>query len=226
MVRALKRNSFATWVVIGLVITSILLAGCRATATLKTGDGPPIAERYPTAPPLAGDAPVGYWWCVIEFDIEAMRTSNSSPGPRGVQCRNGQAVSFASSSGYADGVEFRPDGTGYDLAIHQEGDSRIPTDAFRVTGSPLLFSRDRELRWRIRQDGRLHVQTQRDQYLDLEVVTADVLRVSASNRMPDLMLRAGSAAAERMMAFTSCVKGNRNKPLFDVVDCGDPIDPS
>ena len=227
MVHALKRNNFATWVGMALVLASVLLAGaCSGTATLKTGDAPPIADRYPTAPPLAGDAPVGYWWCVVEFDVDAMRTSNTSPGPHGVQCRNGVALGAFTSARYADGVEFRPDGSGHDLEINEVGDDRIPATSFRVEGSPLLFSRDRELRWRILEDGRLHIQTQRNQYLDVEVVTADVLRISASNRLPDLMIRVGSPAAKRMQAFAACVKENRRKPLFDVVDCGDPIGPS
>ena len=186
---------------------------------------------YPYAPRLSGPPPVGYWWCLVEFDIEEMRTSNSSSGPRGVQCRNGNPSSFASKTGYADGIELRTDGTGWDLEIDVEGvDTRIPEHAFRVADNGLLFSRDRELRWRWMEDGALHVQTQRNQYLSIEVVTPDVLRISTEKiddpevwREPDLMIRAGSPAAKRMQAFTACVKNNRRKPLFDVVDCGDPI---
>lgn len=211
-----------------LVVTCVVLAGaCSATTSLMNmGEGTmrPIADSYPTASPLSGDAPIGYWWCVVEFDIEKMRTSNTSRGPQTVNCRSGSALLTPyASSGYADGVEFRSDGTGHDLKIKQEGDGGIPADAFLVPGSPLLFSRDRELRWRILDDGRLHIQTQRDQYLDIEVVTPDVIRVSAERRAPDLMIRAGSPVAKRMMAFAACVEGNRNKPLFEMVDCGDPI---
>ena len=189
---------------------------------------------YPTAAPIAGDAPIGYWWCVVEFDVEEMRISNSSPGPRGVQCRNGNPSSFTSKTGYADGIELRPDGTGWDLEIDVEDiDTRIPEDAFRVPGSDLLFSRDRELRWAWQEDGSLHVQTQRNQYLSVQVVTADVIRISTEKiddpnvwREPDLMITAGSPAAKRLIAFKACVKENRRKPLFDVVDCGDPLGPA
>lgn len=94
------------------VAAVVMLVGC--SGTISTGGAPkktPI-KTWPMAEPLTGAAPVGYWECVDTFDVEELRISNKAPAPRQHRCRNldGQ---------YA--IEYRPDGTGYDLKQYRRG---------------------------------------------------------------------------------------------------------
>ena len=200
----------------------IALAGCSGTISTGGGGGKktPI-KTWPTAAPLTGSIPVGYWWCVEEDEFENLRTSNTSRyKPYVSDCRSGHSTAHQSN---AEPVEIRPDGTGYDLDVYAVDDSGIPDGAFRVTGSDALYHRSDSLRWQLLEGGaKLHYQTTRNYVHAIEVLSDDVIRYRVSFR-PDLMIRVGSSAYKSMLAFRECVSNNAGKKLFEVTDCGDPL---
>lgn len=105
-----------------------------------------------------------------------------------------------------------------------------PADAFRIEGSDLVFSRDRELRWGL-DDGILSVQTTREHRWRAEHVTANVVRLCQEFHRdhcvtPKYLIRIGSPEYKRMLAFRQCVAGNRGRNLFDVEECELPWEES
>lgn len=98
-----------------VVAAAIILAGCSGTISTSTGgerDQTPI-KTWPTAPALTGELPVGYWACIDDFDVEELRTANDRSAPRTHRCRG--------TSGGSEAIEYRPDGTGYDLEQYRRG---------------------------------------------------------------------------------------------------------
>ena len=102
-----------------------------------------------------------------------------------------------------------------------------PETAFQITGSSLLYDRDDTLRWQASGDAAIHVQTERNQIIEYEVLSDNVVRVWEQGRdrrlFSYLMFRIGSPEYKRMEAFRACVATNRGRKLFEVEDCGNPL---
>ena len=194
---------------------SAMVKGRSVTVTGPTEPTGPVTPEYPIAPELVGEPPVGYWVCVDVFDVERLRTSNSAFAPRLEHCRRGWA------DGTEYGIEIRPDGAGYDLEVRVDS-PHIPTESFVLEGVVGVFTRDDEFRWQLLDDGRIHYQTTSNYYYNLTVVGDDRLRVDRRGNST-WMLRMGTPVVNRVYEFRECVANNRGKPLFEVVDCGDPF---
>lgn len=112
-------------------------------------------------------------------------------------------------------------------AVHASGGSEPPQTAFQITGSELLYDRDDTLRWQASGGSAIHVQTERNQILEYEVLSENVIGVweQGDNRrvFSYFMFRIGSPEYQRMAAFRECVANNRGRKLFEVEDCGDPL---
>lgn len=193
---------------------ALMVVGCT---TLPGFDGKlastgSIAIRtWMPAEPLEGDIPVGRWECFPRADYAAMRRSNAAWPPD--SCRR-----IASASA----IEIRPDGVGWTLSPHDNpmlgGGGNPPDTAFSVEGSDLLYTQDREFRWSY-GDGRLLVQTTKDEVLTAAGINDDVMEVS--DRWASFyLLRIGSPSNSRLREYLSCVEDNRGRKLFDVEDCG------
>ena len=109
------------------------------------------------------------------------------------------------------------------IGVQASGGSEPPDDAFQITGSDLLYGRDDALRWRQSGENEWHVQTTKDQILVVEVLSENVIRVQEGRYEPYYMFRIGSPEHKRMTAFRECVTENRDKALFEVKDCGNPL---
>ena len=111
-------------------------------------------------------------------------------------------------------------------AAHASGGSEPPESAFQITGSDLLYDRDDTLRWQASGESAIHVQTERNQILEYEVLSENVIRVweQGDRRFFSyLMFRIGSPEYQRMADFRECVANNRGRKLFEVEDCGNPL---
>ena len=95
-----------------VVAAAFMLAGCSGTISTNTGTRTPI-KTWPTAPVLTGEFPVGYWACIDDFDVAELRTANNKNAPGTHQCRAYQGSAA---------IEYRPDGTGYDLEQYRRGE--------------------------------------------------------------------------------------------------------
>ena len=196
-----------TAVLCGLIV---LVIGCRGAVSGQ------VTVKWPTAPPLTGTAPTGYWWCVQDNgDWDELRTSNQRrKGPYLAGCRSRWTQNYA--------IEIKPGGDGNDLAVYVANDGSIPSAAVRLAGSDSVFDRVVEFKWQLNAR-QIHFQTTENRTLDMEEMSADVLRVKAVGFGHHLMIRIGSGAYQTMMAFRACVASNYNKPLFKVKDCGNPL---
>ena len=226
-----------------------MMATCRATAAALliasagyAEGGPegvtPFEGSVPVEQPMTGDLPVGRWQCFVEeWPIEEVAISNVRFPPPGC---NVELFTDAS------GVEFGPDGVGFILGIKLRGPNEWYTyqshsyneDAeFEIAGVPISrFSRVKEIRWAVEHAGdwkSCHVSVARTCLVitwrthtkyEYHVLTPDVLLyVDSYYGTRRMLFRIGSEANRRMHAFRECVAGNQRKPLFEVVDCGDPI---
>ena len=87
------------------------LAGCSASVSTPGSTTTGGIRRYPTAEPLTGPAPVGYWACVSDFDPAELRMSNSRVEPSLYRCRDGSG-SRPSSTGPTASAGTWPDTRG------------------------------------------------------------------------------------------------------------------
>ena len=125
-------------VLAGLVI--LVIAGCSGAVSVSDGEKKPSPiKTLSVAEPLEGPIPVGRWRCFLDYDLEAMRATNlRSPL---YSCQGGLL------GGFKHKYEFRPDGTGWSLNWHNSTSTRIPADAFTISGSERIYSQDDEFRW-------------------------------------------------------------------------------
>ena len=195
--------------VAGLV--ALLLVSCSGSVTVGGGKTPadPI-KTWPVAEPLEGEIPVGRWRCYPDQDLAAKRESNSST-----------VGSHCGIIGNHVFYEFRPDGAGWTLLWYDPTNSSIPSEAFKITGSNLVYSRDDEYRWGMNQ-GRLVVQTTRNRVGALTRVNDATFRYEPFGS--NVLFRIGSSAHRRMVEFEQCVSENNGRNLFEVEDCGEPPD--
>ena len=100
-------------VAVAVVVAAFVVVACSGTISTGGGSRPAPIKTWPTATPLAGEFPVGYWACIDDFDVEELRTANNKHAPRTHKCRGIHRGT--------DAIEYRPDGTGYDLERYRRG---------------------------------------------------------------------------------------------------------
>lgn len=203
-------------------VAAAVVAVVFAMVACSGAVGARVAVTWPTAAPLSGVVPVGYWECASLFNPEDYRTTNSrSAASLSRDCDGSSAPSYTNAP-LPDPIEYRADGTGYDLSAHAEGSGRIPESAFRISGSETIYNRSSELRWTI--DGStLTIQRRAERAFELTSLSVDVIRADGPGVYEMLMFRIGSPAYKRMEGFRECVAGNRGKALFEIKDCGNPL---
>ena len=155
--------------------------------------------------------PVGRWRCYRSQDFKAMRESNSAALDE--SCN---VVRFKLA------YEFRPDGTGWALSLHHP-DNTVP-DGFTISGSSHVYSRADELRWYVDSGGRrMVIQTTINRSGMVGTVNSNTFLYDP-NSFVRVFMRIGSGEYQHMERLRQCVRDNRGRALFDVVDCGEPPD--
>ena len=167
------------------------------------------------AEPLEGPIPVGRWRCYYDQDLERFRNTNSTSLLRN-DCN---VLDFKRD------FEFNPDGTGWVLDRYVAGNSSIPSEAFRISGSSLIYARKREFRWAL-NSRHLTIQTTRNLVSTITMVNDSTFRYEweSHSRGSQVFVLIGSPAHKRMAEFRACAEKNNGRNLFEVVDCGEPPD--
>lgn len=192
----------------GLVI--LVIAGCSGSVSVSGGAKKQI-KTWPVAEPLEGPIPVGRWRCYRAQDFEAMRQSNSAALDDSCNVVRFKLV-----------YEFRADGTGWALTIHHP-DNTVP-DGFTIPGSSHVYSRADELRWYVDSGGRrMVIQTTINRTAMVGVVNDNTFLYDP-NSFVRVFMRIGSVEYMHMEQFRQCIRDNKGRALFDVVDCGEPPD--
>lgn len=176
------------------VAVMVALAGCLGTARLSVRTGEAVVDSLPEQPVSL----VSTWACIETYDADR-RTSNRGYDPAIRTCRGANAGEYA--------IEFLGDGSGYDVKMNRES-----------RGAQAVYIRADSFRWQTLDRSTLRIVTTVDRKYTVRALSPDVIR--AGNR---LWFRVGSPAYERLWPFRDCIESNRGKKLYEVRDCGDPI---
>lgn len=190
-------------------LVTLVLVSCSGSVTVGGGKKP--IKTWPTAEPLAGDMPVGRWRCYRDQDLAAMRETNSPALDNSCDL-----IRFKLD------YEFLADGSGWTLKRYNAESSSIPSGAFTITGSALVYARDDEFRWDLDSD-RLTLQRTYNIIGIVSQVNSNTFRFDREGWVR-VFMRIGSPEHLRMAEFRQCVADNRGRNLFDVEDCGEPPD--
>ena len=198
-------------IVAGIAVV-LALAGCSGVSTMN------VAEMT-VAEPLHGPFPVGRWLCIDDLDFERYRRSNTG----WATLRPTRIICNLFGGGLGKGLEVLPDGVGWVLRVYGHDTTPPPATVFRIQGSDLYYDRWQEFRWWY-EAGELLIQTSINNHLTVDTVSADVARITNRFNHRLLLFRIGSAVFVRLDEFLECVENNYDRPLFEVVDCGEPPD--